>query len=111
MSIALLVAYIVSGAPAARADTKPVDPADPVTVAADPLPTPQIDGVVWTQAVAGDRVYAGGDWKTVRPFGAAPGTNLKAQPYILAYSISTGDSHQLRAEAGRPGLGDGVVAR
>ena len=48
---------------AAWADTAPVDPAapgSPPTVAADALPAPQINGVVWSQAVVGDTVYVGG---------------------------------------------------
>ena len=66
------LAVVVAGALAATvaqwpgiaaADTQPVDPTDPttpVTVAADPLPTVQIDGVVWSQVVVGNTVYVGG---------------------------------------------------
>src|SRR6478735_2051801 len=52
----------VTGAAPAQADTAPPDPALPETVAADGLPTVQIDGVVWDQAIAGNRVYAVGSF-------------------------------------------------
>ena len=42
-------------------------------VTADALPTAQIDGVVWSQAIVGNTVYAGGSFKTARPAGAAAG--------------------------------------
>jgi len=54
-----LVAAFAQFPAVASADTKPVneaDPATPVTVAVDPLPTVQIDGVVWTQRVIGNTV-------------------------------------------------------
>src|SRR4051794_6697861 len=62
----------------ANADTNPPtanDPANPETVAAKPLPTVQIDGVAWTQAIVGNTVYVGGAFTTARPAGSAPGVN------------------------------------
>ena len=56
--------------------------AAPVTqtgVSADALPTAQIDGVVWSQAVVGNRVFAGGDFDTIRPAGSAAGVNAAAR--------------------------------
>ncbi|MFK3677463.1 PKD domain-containing protein [Microbacterium sp. NPDC090218] len=62
------------------------------TVTADPLPTVQIDrGVVWSQAVIGNTVYAGGDFDDARPAGAAPGTRLIPRSNLLAYDLGTGD--------------------
>ena len=77
----------------ARADSAPMDPADPgtpPTVTADALPTVQIDGVVWSQAVVGTTVYAAGQFSTARPAGAAPGTQLTTRRNLLAYDIRTG---------------------
>src|SRR4051794_17692179 len=51
-----VAAFGLSGVPAARADTAPA-PGSPATVSADPLPTVQIDGVVWAQATVGNTVY------------------------------------------------------
>ena len=63
----------------------------PEPVSADGLPTVQIDeGVVWAQAVAGDIVYAGGQFSNARPAGAAKGTQLVPRSNILAYNIKTG---------------------
>ena len=96
--LALVVAVVVAagagagvGAGVATADTAPPDPAIPVTVSADALPTVQVDGVVWTQAVVGNRVYAGGRFSTARPAGAAAGTSTTARGNLLAYDITTGN--------------------
>lgn len=77
-------------APAAQADTVPTDPALPVTMSADPLPTVQINGIVWAQAVAGNKVFAGGQFTSARPAGAAAGTNETARSNLLAYNLATG---------------------
>src|SRR3954468_11742552 len=74
----------------ASADTAPPDAATPPTVSADALPTAQVDGVVWTQAVVGNTVYAGGKFTTARPAGSAPGTNTVTRNNLLAYDIRTG---------------------
>ncbi len=73
----------------AAADTAPAA-GTPATVTADPLPTVQVDGVVWTQAVSGNVVYAGGKFGTARPAGAAPGTSTVTRNNLLAYDIRTG---------------------
>lgn len=77
-------------APAAQADTVPTDPTLPTTVSADALPTTQINGIVWAQAVAGNKVYAGGQFTSARPAGAAAGTNETPRSNLLAYDITTG---------------------
>lgn len=96
-SIAVAIAagaVIVSGlvAPsAALADTAPASTANtPATVSADPLPTVQINGIVWTQAVSGSTVYAGGEFSSARPAGASPGTNETPRSNLLAYDIASG---------------------
>ncbi|MGK9146001.1 PKD domain-containing protein [Plantibacter flavus] len=78
----------------AYADTAPVDPASPAsptTVSADALPTVQVNGVVWQQAIVGDTVYAVGNFSQARPAGAAAGVNTTARSNILAYKLSTGE--------------------
>ncbi|WP_157535931.1 LamG-like jellyroll fold domain-containing protein [Microbacterium sp. Root166] len=81
---------VLGTAPATAAPAPVVQP--PVTaVSADRLPTVQINGVVWSQVVVGNRVYAGGSFTAARPAGAAPGTNLTARNNLLAYDITTGN--------------------
>ncbi|MHA7223712.1 hypothetical protein ACX80S_15560 [Arthrobacter sp. RHLT1-20] len=92
-SAALVAAVVLTTAPGAGADSSPVDPgnpATPVTVTADALPTVQIDGVVWQQAIIGDTVYAVGKFNTARPAGAAAGSQTASRKNILAFSLSTG---------------------
>src|SRR4051794_40623306 len=92
----LVVTGVVAGPVApgiAFADSAPVNPANPATpatVTADPLPTVQIDGVVWSQVVVGNTVYAAGSFSNARPPGAAPGTQLTPRHNLLAYDIVTG---------------------
>lgn len=93
-TVALAAATAIYAAPTALADSAPSDPANPrtpSTVTADALPTVQIDGVVWSQVVIGDTVYAGGSFSTARPAGAAPGTQTVTRNNILAYDIRTGE--------------------
>jgi hypothetical protein len=89
----LAAALVLAQAPGAGADSAPADPASPsspVTVTADSLPTVQIDGVVWQQAIIGDTVYAVGKFSTARPAGAAAGSQTTPRNNILAFSLSTG---------------------
>lgn len=60
-------------------------------VSSDALPTVQINGVVWAQAVVGDRVYVGGSFTTARPAGAAPGEREVSRRNLLAYDLHTGE--------------------
>src|SRR4051794_2826529 len=81
-------------APVAQADTAPPvagDPTNPETVSAKPLPTVQIDGVVWSQTVVGNTVYVAGQFNTARPAGSAPGANTVTRNNLLAYDITTGN--------------------
>ena len=72
------------------APANPADPATPATVTADALPTVQIDGVAWSQAVIGNTVYVGGRFTNARPPGAAVGTNQTPRSNFLAYDLTTG---------------------
>lgn len=72
-------------------DPAPLQERAASTVSADPLPTVQIDsGVVLTQDIVGNTVFAGGQFSNTRPAGAAPGTNLTPRGNLLAFDIRTG---------------------
>ncbi|MGN6426983.1 MAG: LamG-like jellyroll fold domain-containing protein [Leifsonia sp.] len=89
---ALAVASLAIGAPAV-ADTQPPDPtspATPPTVDASVLPTTQIDGVAWSQAIVGSTVYVGGKFSTARPAGSPAGSNTVGRANLLAYNVTTG---------------------
>lgn len=88
-SLAAGTAVVLTHADSAPAD--PGDPATPLTVSADALPTVQIDGVAWSQAVVGTTVYVGGRFTNARPAGAAPGTNQTPRSNFLAYDLTTGN--------------------
>lgn len=78
----------------AAADTAPADssnPATPVTVSSDPLPTAQLDGVAWQQVVVGDTVYVAGKFSQARPAGAPAGSRTVPRNNLLAYRLSTGE--------------------
>ena len=90
---ALVLASVVVAAvmaPAAAADPAPQAQRSASSVTGDVLPTVQIDGVVWSQAIIGNVVYAGGQFNNARPAGAAPGTNLTPRGNLLAYNLTTG---------------------
>src|SRR3954447_17139088 len=93
VTTALAVAGFVAAAPVQAAGTNPppVQQRNASTVTDDPLPTVQIDnGVVWSQAVVGNTVYAGGSFSNARPAGAAAGTSLIPRQNLLAFDITTG---------------------
>ena len=75
--------------PAAAADA-PIAQRAGGQVTADALPTVQINGVVWDQAVVGDTVYAGGQFTTPARPAPPPGTNETPRSNLLAYNIRTG---------------------
>jgi PKD repeat protein len=85
----VVLASLVAIRPA-TADTDPAE-GTPATVSADPLPTVQIDGVVWDQVIIGTRVYAGGSFSQARPAGSPAGTNAVTRNNVLAYDLRTGD--------------------
>ena len=60
------------------------------TVTADVLPTPQINGVVWSVAVVGTTAYAVGAFTSARPSGSAAGQNEVARNNAMAFDVRTG---------------------
>lgn len=89
-SVSLLGAL---GLPAADAATPPVVNRSATSgVTTDVLPTAQINASGWVadQAIAGDTVFAGGQFSSARPAGAAAGVNESARGNLLAFSLSTG---------------------
>ena len=86
----LVVVVVGAAAPAALAAPGPVAAADSSMVTADALPTVQIDGVAWSQAIVDATVYVGGSFANARPAGAAAGTNQTPRANVLAYDLATG---------------------
>jgi hypothetical protein len=68
----------------------PIVSRDAATMTTDALPTAQVNGVVWSQAMAGNTVFAGGAFTSVRPAGAAPGTGQVKRSNLMSYDITTG---------------------
>ncbi|MCW2811087.1 MAG: domain containing protein, partial [Friedmanniella sp.] len=93
VAFVLLLVGLVSTAGVASAATAdaPVQQRSATNVTADALPTVQINGVVWDQAVAGTTVYAGGQFTRARPAGSAAGVNETVRNNLLAYDITTGN--------------------
>ncbi|MFK4789342.1 PKD domain-containing protein [Microbacterium sp. ZW T5_56] len=90
VALILITTIIGTSGMSARADDAP-PPATVSPVTADPLPTVQINGVVWTQTVVGDWVYAAGQFTSARPAGSARGQNETPRSNLLRYSITTGE--------------------
>ncbi|WP_179271554.1 PQQ-binding-like beta-propeller repeat protein [Actinomadura meyerae] len=81
--------YMPAGA--AAADTAPPS-GTPATVSVDPLPTWQVDGVVWSMTTVGKTVYATGNFTKARPPGTAPGNAKEVtRKNILAFDLTTGN--------------------
>ncbi|ANS79788.1 Chitinase [Serinicoccus hydrothermalis] len=111
--LALLLGWAVVplvSPPAASAAISPVEERSSGVVTADALPTAQMNGVAWDQAVVGGTVYVGGNFSQARPAGAAPGTNQTGRANLMSYSLSTGvmtswnpgANAQVRAVSGSP---------
>ena len=103
LSVVALAASVPLGASRAVADTAPAA-GTPTTVSADPLPTWQINGVVWSQVTVGTTVYATGSFSKARPPGTAAGSASEvAAANIFAFDITTGNrvstfNHSLNAQ-------------
>jgi hypothetical protein len=84
------VAVGVVAAASAAADPGAVIARTPDMVTTDSLPTAQIDGVVWSQAIVGNTVYVGGSFANERPAGSAPGVNTTPRSNLMSYDLMTG---------------------
>ncbi len=91
LALSALVAPAFGPAPAAAAAAAEDPAPSPQTVSSDPLPAPQINGVVWAQVIVGDTVYVGGEFTKARPAGAAAGTNEVTRTHLLAFDVTTGE--------------------
>lgn len=87
---ALAAIGMATGVTRADAAQAPIQPQPANSITADALPTVQINGVVWSTDVAGNKVYAGGSFTKARPAGAAVGTNETTRNNLLAFDINTG---------------------
>jgi large repetitive protein len=88
--VALIASFLFFVASPANADTAPPDATTPLTVSSDALPTVQINGVVWSQVIIGNTVYAGGNFSSAQPAGNAAGVGTVARTNVLAYNLTTG---------------------
>jgi PKD repeat protein len=104
VSTALLWGGLTAVAGAAHAADPAPTPTPPTTVTADALPTWQINGVVWSQVVAGNTVYVTGAFTKARPPGVAVGGAGEVDALnIFAYDLTTGNrvttfNHALNAQ-------------
>jgi hypothetical protein len=90
LCLLLGLVLVASSGATAEAAVPPVIPRTASVVTADGLPTAQINGVVWTMAIAGDRLFAGGEFTRARPSGAAPGTGEKTRGNLVSVNLRTG---------------------
>lgn len=91
LSMLLAIALCLGPMPSsANAETPALRARTSKTVTADALPTVQINGVVWTQVLVGNMVYAGGEFTAARPAGAASGKAEVSRRNLLAYDITSG---------------------
>lgn len=86
---AMVATGITGGVQTASADS--VGSTLPTPVAADLMRSPQHNGISWTQAIAGDIVYVGGEFTAGRPSGVpAGGAGEVPRTNVLAFNIKTG---------------------
>ena len=97
LGLSAAAALVVTTATPASAAVSP-GPVSPVAnrdrtngVTADALPTAQMDGVAWTQAIVGSTVWVGGSFANARPAGAAAGTQQVTRNNLLEYNMTTGN--------------------
>ncbi|OMH31374.1 LamG-like jellyroll fold domain-containing protein [Tersicoccus sp. Bi-70] len=93
IAVLTLIAVLGGGLAGAAGSAAPASAATPpaAQATAAPLPTAQVNGVVWSQAIVGDTVYVAGDFTSARPAGSPAGTNEVPRSYVLAYRLSTGE--------------------
>ncbi|MBK6873800.1 MAG: hypothetical protein IPG94_21150 [Kineosporiaceae bacterium] len=84
-----LVGGVVSGLLAGGIGVVVASPAAAIA-SGTAVPTVQIDGIVWSQVIVGNTVYATGYFQNARPAGSPPGQNLTPRSNIVAYDLTTG---------------------
>lgn len=95
---AVVVSALVGGlvtvggvtAPSAVAAPGPIVQRPATVATTDVLPTVQIDGVAWSQAIVGNNVYVAGSFATATPAASEPDQTVVARSNFLAYDITTG---------------------
>ncbi|MDX6738508.1 LamG-like jellyroll fold domain-containing protein [Actinocorallia sp. A-T 12471] len=103
LGVAMALYGLVAVGSAASADTDPPS-GTPATMAADHLPTWQVDGVVWSAVTVGNTVYATGNFGKARPPGTAAGDPAEVtRSNLVAIDITTGAlvtsfNHSLNAQ-------------
>jgi PKD repeat protein len=90
LALSALALVEAATAPSAEAIVPPLLDTSADQVSADPLPTVQINGVVWDQKVVGNVVYVVGQFTHARPAGSPAGVNQTPRANVLAYDITTG---------------------
>lgn len=91
LTVALLALGGIAPVSPALAEPAAEPASEPQPVAADALPTVQINGVVWDQVIVGQTVYAAGSFSYARPAGASLGQSETSRSNLLAYDITTGE--------------------
>ncbi len=84
--IALLVGPLLPATPASAGGVS----AGPVPLRATPAPMGQTNGTVYGLQYAAGRVFAGGNFTSIRPAGAPAGTDEIEQAYLAAFDATTG---------------------
>ncbi|MDT0306225.1 LamG-like jellyroll fold domain-containing protein [Streptomyces sp. DSM 44917] len=93
--VALGAALAVGAGVLASTDGPGADSAEaltpPLTMTAEDLPTWQTNGIVWALAESNGVIYAGGTFSTIRPPGAASGTQEQPADNFVALDAATGE--------------------
>ena len=89
--VPLTLAFLPAAAAPAAAAEADASGRPQANYTADPLPTVQINGVVWDQLIVGDVVYVVGSFSQARPYGAPAGSQETPRANMLAYRLSTGE--------------------
>src|SRR5215213_4804012 len=88
-ALAAAVVFALSTIGLVPTPAQAVTPATPIKTA-DPLPTWQTNGIVWTMEHVGGVVYVGGNFTSVRPPGSAKGQNEVPRNNMAAFDAATG---------------------
>ena len=90
LALLLGLALVAPLSPPAFAAVPPVSARTAGVVTADALPTAQVNGVVWTSAIAGTRLFAAGEFTSARAAGSAAGTGEHRRWNLVSVNLTTG---------------------